>query len=208
MDPGRAKAENDVPRRDARAVDQRVPPNEADDGPAEVELLLAVDPGQLGGLSAEDRAPCGAADVGRALHELHDLLRVDRARSDVVEEEERLGARGRDVVDPVRGEVGAAPAERPGAAREGELRADRVRRGGEQPLVVEREHPGERPERADNAVGARRLDGCAQALDHGICRRERDARGGVRLPVSKHRFEPIDASGGASCPFAGFALGE
>ena len=108
----------------ARAVDHVVAVDEADDGAAEVELLVAVDARQLGRLSAEDRAAGGTADVGSALDELRDLLRVDRVRCDVVEEEERLGARGQDVVDPVRGEVGAAPAELPGAAREDELRAD------------------------------------------------------------------------------------
>src|SRR6185503_20702538 len=49
-------------------------------------------------------------------------------------------------------------------------------------MLVEREEPGERAE----AGRAGRLDGCAQALDHGVCGRERDACGGVRLLVFRH----------------------
>ena len=60
-------------RRSGAAVD------EPDDGAAEVELVLAVDAGQLGGLAAEDRAAGRTADVGGALDQLCDLLRVDRA---------------------------------------------------------------------------------------------------------------------------------
>ena len=201
--PAERKPTTTSPARGARPVDQLVAPDEADDRPAEVELVVPVDPRQLGGLAAEDRAPGGAADVRGALDELHDLLRVDRPRGDVVEEEEWLRAGRRDVVDPVGGEVGAAPAERPRAPCEDELRADRVRRGGEQPLVVEREQPRERAERADHAVRARRLDCGAQALDHGAGGRERDACGGVRLRVSRHRFEPTQPADGGPAPTGG-----
>ena len=48
--------------------------DEPDDRPAEVELLVPVDAGQLGGLAAEDRAAGGSTDVGGALDELCDLL--------------------------------------------------------------------------------------------------------------------------------------
>ena len=154
VDPRGRQPDDDVAVPGARAVDQVVAVDEAHDRAAEVELLVAVDPRQLGRLAAEDRAAGGAADVGGALDELRDLLRVDRVRGDVVEEEERLGARRQDVVDPVRGEVGAAPAELPGAARQHELRADGVGRGGEQAPLVDREEPGERAE-APTTAGVR-----------------------------------------------------
>ena len=107
-------------------------------------------PGQLGRLAAEDRAAGRAAHVGGALDELDDLLGVDRVGGDVVEEEQRLGARREDVVDPVRGEIGAAPAQPAGSPAEDELRADGVGRGREQPLVVDREQTGK------GAEGSRR----------------------------------------------------
>ena len=44
----------------------------------EVELALAVDAGQLGGLAADERDAGLAADLGGALDELGDLLEVDR----------------------------------------------------------------------------------------------------------------------------------
>ena len=56
----------------------------------EVELLLAVDAGQLGGLAADERAAGLATDGGGAVDELRDLLEIDPVRGDVVEQEEGL----------------------------------------------------------------------------------------------------------------------
>jgi hypothetical protein len=63
----------------------------------------------------------------------------------------------------MRREIGAAVAQPPSGAGEDELRSDTVRRGCEQPLVVERVQPGERAEPGR----ARGLDGLAQPLDDG-----------------------------------------
>ena len=198
MDSRRGKAQNDVALGGARAVDEVGPIDEADDRPAEVDLLVAVDPGQLSRLAAEDRASRRAAHLGRPLDELDDLLRLDRARSDVVEEEERLGARGEDVVDAVRGEVGAAPAKPTRAPAEDELRADGVGRGGEQAPLVDRVETGERAERADHGVRPGRVDGRAKAVDDGLGRRERDPCGCVRLVVRRHGASVVDPPAG--CP--------
>ena len=120
-----------------------------------------------------------AADLGGALDELGDLLEVDPVRGDVVEQEQRVGAGREHVVDAVRGEVGAAGAQRAALAREDQLRADAVGRGREQAPVVERVEARERAE----ARRARRLDGGAQPLDDRVGGRERDAGGLVRLPL-------------------------
>ena len=69
-------------------------------------------------------------------------------RGDVVEEEERLGARRQHVVDAVGGEIGAAVAQAAGLPGEHELRPDAVGRGGEQPPLVEREEAREASEHA------------------------------------------------------------
>ena len=99
--------------------------DEADHRPGEVELVVAVDPGQLGRLAAEDRAAGFAADRGRAGDQLGDLGQVERGRGHVVQEEERLGADREQVVGAVRGEVDPGVEEPAGAAREDQLRARR-----------------------------------------------------------------------------------
>ena len=195
--PAEASPSTTSPGSTRLAVDQVAAVDDADDGAAEVELVLAVDPRQLRRLAAEDRASRRAAHVGGALDELGDLLRVDRVGGDVVEEEERLGSRRQDVVDPVRGEVGAAPTELSRSPAEDELRADRVGRGGEQALVVDRDEAGESPEAADDAARPCRLHGVAQAADDRVGGCEGDPRGGVRLLVRRHGASVVDRPGRA-----------
>ncbi len=134
-------------------------------------------PGKLRRLAADERAPRVAAHLRRAFHQFGDGLELDAIRRDVVEEEQRVGARGDDVVDAVRGEVGATSAKSSALAREDELRPDRIGRRREQTFAVQRVQPGERPEPAR----ARRLDCCAEPLDDGVRLRDRDAGGLVRL---------------------------
>src|SRR5205823_10250402 len=98
----------------------------------EVELLVAVDPRELGRLAPDQHAARRAAYLRRALDELGDLLWVDARRRRVVEEEERPRAGRQDVVDAVRGEVGAAVVQASALAREHELRADAVGGRGEE----------------------------------------------------------------------------
>ena len=77
----------------------------------------------------------------------------------------------------------SAPHQRSFPARraEHELGADGVRRGGQQPVLVDREEPGERTEIALDAWRPGGVDGRAQAADDGLRRRERHSRGRVRL---------------------------
>ena len=122
----------------ARAVDSRSRSTIPTQVPAKSSSLVPVDPGKLGRLAADQRDSRLAADLGRTLDELRNLLEIDPVGGDVVEEDERVGARRRDVVDAVGGEVGAAGAQPPARAREDQLRPDRVGGSGEKPLVVER----------------------------------------------------------------------
>ncbi len=148
MDARRREADHQVAGDAARAVDQAFALDDADARPGEVELVLAVDARQLGRLAADQRAAGLAADLGRALDELGDLLELDPVRGDVVEEKERLGAARDHVVDAVRGQVGAASrAARPARARIGfvptpsvEPRAGAGRRA-EEPGEGERAEP-------------------------------------------------------------------
>ena len=137
------------------AVDQVVAVDEADAGAGEVELVLPVDAGQLGGLAADQHAAGGAADLGGALDELGDLVELDVRGGDVVEQEERRRAGAEDVVDAVRGEIHAAPAKAARAPLQHELRADAVGRRGEEAPLVERDR-GPRSARSRRRRSTRR----------------------------------------------------
>ena len=63
--------------------------------PARSYSPARVEAGQLRGLAAEQRAAGLLAALGDALHHLGALLRLELAGGEVVEEEERLGARAR-----------------------------------------------------------------------------------------------------------------
>ena len=180
--PADAEPDDGVACLDPGAVDQPLPLDDADAGAREVELAFPVDAGKLRRLAADERDPGLAADLGRALDELRDLLELDPVRRDVVEEEERLGAAGQHVVDAVGRKVGATVAK--SAARPGqhELRPDRVRGRGQQPGFVEGMQSGERAEPART----RGLDGRAQALDDGSGLLDRDARLRVGLALARH----------------------
>ena len=175
--PADAKPITASPGDDAAAVDHLRARHDPDAGAGEVELAGGVDAGELGRLSADERDPCPPAHLGRSLDEVGDLVELDLVGRDVVEQQERRGAAREHVVDAVRGQIGAAVAQPPAGAREHELRADAVRRGGEQPLVVERMQPGERPEPGRS----RRLHGFAQPFDDGAGSCQRDPRCGVAV---------------------------
>ena len=179
--PADGKADDVVARAHRRAVDDAVALDDPDAGRREVELALAVDARQLGRLAADQRDARSPADLGGPLDQLGDLLELELGGGDVVEQDQRLGAAGDHVVDAVRGHVGAAGAQRAASPRDDRLRPDRVGRGGEQAVLVERVEPGEGAEPAR----AGRLDGGAQPLDDPCGRRKRDPGGGVR-PVVAH----------------------
>ena len=115
--PADGEADHGVAGRDRRAVDQVGALDDADAGAGEVELALAVDAGQLGRLAADERDAGRAADLGGALDELGDLLEVgSRSRRRSRAASAASAPQVSDVVDAVRGEVGAAVAQ-PAALR-------------------------------------------------------------------------------------------
>ena len=158
--PADGEADHRVAALDGRAVDQLVAVDDADARAREVELALAVDPGQLRRLAADERDARRAAHLGRALDELGHLLELDPAGGDVVEQHQRRRAGREHVVDAVRGQVGAAGAQRAARAGEHQLRADAVGRGGEQAPLVERVR-GPRTRRTRSRRSTRRRRGAA-----------------------------------------------
>ena len=179
---GRRKTDHRVAGLDPRAVDQRPALHDPDTRAGEVELVLAVDTRQLRRLAADQRASCRATHLRSALDELGDGLELDPIRCHVVEEDERVGAAGADVVDAVRRQVGAARAERAALAREDELRPHRVGRGGQEAVAVQRMEPRERAE-AGRSGG---LDCGTKPLDHRVRLRDRDAGSLVGLLARVH----------------------
>ena len=174
MDARGGEAHHGVAGLDPGAVDQPVTCDDSDARPGHVELILPVDARKLGGLATQDCAAGLAADLGHAFHELGDLRRVDPAGGHVVEQHQRVGTGREHVVDAVGGEVDAAPAQQSGTAGENELRADTVRGGNQEPLLVECVQPGKGAQCADHARRAGRVDGSAQALDDRVRSGERD----------------------------------
>ena len=178
-DAGGRQPDEDVPRDDRRAVDHAIALDDADARPCKVELALPVDARQLGSLPADQRHARHAADVGSALHELHDLVGIDLVGRDVVEQHERVRPARDDVVDAVSGEVCPAVAQGSSLPREDELRPHRVGGRRQQPRVVERMEAREGAE----AGSACRLDGTAKPLDDKGAFVDGDARLVVRRPA-------------------------
>ena len=83
--------------------------------------------GVLGHLAADERAARLAATLGHPGHQLVDVVGVERADRDVVEEEERLGAGAGDVVDAHGHEVDADRVEAVGLVGDHRLGARRRR---------------------------------------------------------------------------------
>jgi hypothetical protein len=174
VQPRRREPEHDVARLAARAVDQAVALDDPDAGAGEVELLLAVDAGQLGGLAADQRAARLPADLGRALDQLGHLRQVELVGGDVVEEKQRLGAGREHVVDAVGRQVAARIPQPAGAARQHELGAHTVGRRGEQPVLVERVQAREAAEVPLDPRSPGGLRRGPQPPDDLLGRRERD----------------------------------
>ena len=145
-------------------ADHAVALDEADAGAGEVELLLAVDAGELGRLAAEHHAAGTAAGICHALDHLGDVRQLDAVCGDVVEHEQRLGAHSEHVVDAVRREVDTGITQPAGAPLEDQLGADAVGGGGQQAALVERVDACEAAEAADHGRRPRALDGRTQAV--------------------------------------------
>ena len=138
-------------------------------------------------LAAEQRAPRGATTFGDAGDELVDLLGDEAADRDVVEEEQRLRALGRDVVDRHGDAVDADRVASIGQARDQRLGADAVGGRDEEGVLVllpvDREEPTEAADVADDLTPERRPDVLLDELDGLLARRDVDPGGGIREPL-------------------------
>ena len=125
----RRQANQHVPGAYPCSRDQVGPGGNAHHETSQVVIRLLVEPWQLGGLTTDQRHPVGQAGTGHAGHQVRRLASVQASDAEVVQEEERIGALHRDVVDAMVDEVladGVVPAE---SDRDLELGAHAIGRG-------------------------------------------------------------------------------
>ncbi len=157
--------------------------DDADREADEIELARLHHAGVLRHLAAEQRAARAPAALGHARDHLLDLFGDELADRDVVEEEQRLGALRRDVVDRHRDAVDPDRVAPVGEPRDQRLRADAVGRRHEQriaeALPVDGEQAAEPADVADDLGPERRADVRLDELDRLLARGDVDARAGI-----------------------------
>ena len=99
------EANQDVTRADTRARDQVGKGRDTHHEARQVVVLLLVEAGQLGGLTAHERHPVGQACPGHPRHQGRGLRGLQTPDAEVVQEEERIGTLNSDVVDAMVDEV-------------------------------------------------------------------------------------------------------
>ena len=188
------------PRLHVLAGDEPVALGDADGEAHEVELARVHGAGVLGHLAADQRAAGLAAAVGDALDELLDVVGVELADRDVVEEEQRLGALAHDVVDAHGHEVDADRVEAAGGLGDQRLGADAVGGRHEHRVGVavlrEREQAAEAADVADDLGPERRAHLGLDALDRLLAGGDADA--GV-LVARAHRSAVSRSPSGRAC---------
>ncbi len=143
MQPGRSEPDEDVACSDPIGTEEGVFVHDADAEAGEVERVLRHHAGVLGGLAPEERAPRPAASFRDPFDDRGDARGFDTADGEVIEEEQRLGSGTGDVVGAHRHEVDPDGVQPAAHARDLELRPHPVRRGGEEPALVDPIEPGE-----------------------------------------------------------------
>jgi hypothetical protein len=133
---GRAHRDHRVTHLDPVPAEDLALLDHTDTGGRDVVLVRAQHAGVLGGLAAQQRAAGVAAAVRDARADLRHLVRHDLAAGDVVEQEQRLGAAGDQVVDDHRHEVDAHRVVDVELLRDDQLGAHAVGRGRQDRVLV------------------------------------------------------------------------
>ena len=144
VQPEQQVAGGDRPRQQPRALDH------ADAEAGEVVAAGGVHARHLGGLAAEQGAAGLPAAVGDAAHHLRGLGRVEPPAGVVVQEQQRPGAVGQDVVGAHRHQVDADGVAAAAALRQQQLAADAVGAAHQHRL----REPGRQPVQAAEAAEA------------------------------------------------------
>ena len=179
VEAARREADHDVSGLHLRAVDDLLPPDDADGEPREVVLPRRVHPRQLRGLPAEERALRLLAGVGDPADDRLGDAQLELPGAEVVEEEERAGAAGDDVVHAHADEIEADRVVRAGGEGHLELRPHAVGAAHQDGLLhVGRDaaQPGEAADVAHDLRDARHLRQRLDALDELVARVDVDPR--------------------------------
>ena len=105
--PFEAQTENDVAGFDLAAIDDFRSIHDANDAACEIVFALAIHPGHLRGLAAEQRAAGRATGARKAAKQLLEHARLESFAADVIEKEKRTRAENRNVVDAMVHEIHA-----------------------------------------------------------------------------------------------------
>ena len=189
VQPARVDADERVAGRDELRSPELVALRDADGEAGHVEVAAGELPGVLGGLAAEQHALRLQAALVDAGHDVGDLLGLHLADHQVVEEEERDGAAGRDVVDAHRDKVDADGAELAHGAGDLDLGADAVGAGDEhgvlEPWQAHRAAKTAQATEDERVLGA--LEARLEQVDGAVARLDVDSRFFVRELVVPHR---------------------
>ena len=174
---GGVDADEDVALLDELRAPELVTLGEADGEAGHVEVAVGELAGVFGGLAAEEHALGAQAALVHAGDDVGDLLGDHAADHEVVEEEERHGAAGGDVVDAHRHEVDADGVEPADAAGDLDLGADAVGAGDEDGVLEPRQAHGaaEPAEAAEDERVLRALQPLLHELDGAVARVDVDA---------------------------------
>ena len=192
VDAGGVDADEDVALLDQLRAPELVALGDADGEAGHVEVAVRELPRVLGGLAAEQDALGAHAALVDAGDDVGDLLGHDLADDEVVEEEERHGAAGGDVVDAHRDEVDADGVEPAHAARDLDLGAHAVGAGHEHRVLEARQAHGaaEPAEAAEDERVLRALEPLLHELDGAVARLDVDAGLLVREPLLVRHAAP------------------
>ena len=182
---GGVDADEDVALLDELRAPELVALGDADGEAGHVEVAARELPGVLGGLAAEQHALGPQAALVDAGDDVGDLLGHDLADDEVVEEEQRDGAAGGDVVDAHRDEVDADGVEPADAAGDLDLGAHAVGAGHEHGVLEARQAHGaaEPAEAAEDERVLRALQPLLHELDGAVARLDVDPGLLVREPL-------------------------
>ena len=192
VDAGGVDADEDVALLDQLRAPELVALGDADGEAGHVEVAAGELPGVLGGLAAEEDALGAHAALVHAGDDVGDLLGHDLADHEVVEEEQRDGAAGGDVVDAHRDEVDADGGESADTAGDLDLGAHAVGAGHQYGVLEARQAHGaaEPAEAAEDERVLRALQPLLHELDGEVARLDVDAGLLVREPLVLRHAAP------------------
>jgi hypothetical protein len=194
MEASRGQSEQRVTLADRRAVDDRIAFADPDHEAGDVVGGGLIEPRHFRRFTAKQCAVHPAAGIRHPRHDFRDDRRFQDAGRDVIQEEERLGARREHVVDAVVDQVGADLGVTARPSRQQDLGADPVGARDQDRLAiavrVEREQATEGTDARQHLWALGRFRQWFDQLDGSVAGFDVDAR----IAVRRHRATVSSAS--------------